>query len=73
MQCPICGAEARDLSSGEFDGLIVDCKHCGEYAVAESVFNRLLRLDFDQRTAARDKAKAAAPAGVRPTIDETSL
>ena len=71
MQCPICGAEAKDLTRGDFDGLVVECKHCGDYAVADSVFNQLLRLDFDQRTAARETAKAKAPAGTRPTIDET--
>lgn len=68
MQCPICGAEAKDLTAGDFDGLVVDCKHCGEYAVADAVFNQLLRLDFDQRTAALEKARQDASLETRPTI-----
>jgi hypothetical protein len=70
MQCSVCGAEAEDLTSGDFDGLGVRCKRCGEYAVADSALNAFLRLDFDARVAALDKAKALAGKGARPTITE---
>lgn len=68
MQCPICGAEAEDLSSGDFDGLMVGCKRCGDYAVADRALNGFLRLDFDARVAALNEAKAAASTGARPVI-----
>jgi hypothetical protein len=68
MQCSVCGAEAEDLTSGDFDGLAVRCKRCGEYAVADSALNAFLRLDYDARVAALDKARKAADEGQRPTI-----
>lgn len=68
MQCSVCGAEAEDLSSGDFDGLIVRCKRCGEYEVADGVLNAFLRLDYDARVALLERAKGAAGAGARPAI-----
>jgi transposase len=73
MQCSVCGAEAEDLTSGDFSGIGVRCKHCGEYAVADSALNAFLRLDFDARVAALEKAKGAAPPGDRPTITDASF
>ncbi len=73
MQCSVCGAEAEDLTSGEFDGLVVRCKRCGEYAVADGALNAFLRLDYDARVAALDKAKIGAGAGGRPEITTGSF
>ncbi|HEX2842982.1 hypothetical protein [Hyphomicrobium sp.] len=73
MQCSVCGAESEDLSSGDFDGLIVRCKRCGEYAVADGALNDFLRLDYDARVAVLDKAKGAAGGSNRPTITPASL
>ncbi len=72
MQCSICGAEAEDLTSGDFDGLVVRCKRCGEYEVADSALNDFLRLDYDARVATLEKAKSAA-GGARPAITAASL
>ena len=68
MQCSVCGAEAESLGPGDFDGLVVRCKHCGEYEVAEDVLNDFLRLESDDRVAALGEAKGAAQAGQRPAI-----
>lgn len=68
MQCSVCGAEAESLGSGDFDGLVVRCKHCGEYEIAEDVLNDFLRLDYDERVTALGKAKGVAVAGQRPAI-----
>jgi hypothetical protein len=68
MQCAVCGAEAEDLTRGDFDGVIVGCKRCGEYEVVDGVLNDFLRLDYDQRVAALEAAKAAAEPGGRPSI-----
>ncbi len=68
MQCPVCGAEAEDLSSGDFDGLVVGCKRCGDYAVGEPALNAFLRLDFDDRVSLLEGAKSAAGQGSRPVI-----
>jgi hypothetical protein len=72
MQCPVCGAEAEDLSSGDFDGLIVGCKRCGDYAVADGALNDFLRLDFDARVSLLDGAKSAVSSGARPVIASAS-
>ncbi len=73
MQCSVCGAEAEDLTSGEFDGLVVRCKHCGVYAVTDSALNAFLRLDYDARVAALEKAKDGAGSGARPEITSDSF
>ena len=68
MQCAICGAEAEDLTRGDFDGVIVSCKRCGEYEVADQALNDFLRLDYDARVGVLDRAQAAAAPGDRPSI-----
>ena len=49
MNCPVCGAEAKNSTPGDFDGLIVECKHCGNYKIRDDALNAFLRLDFDAR------------------------
>jgi len=73
MQCSVCGAEAEDLTSGDFDGLVVRCKRCGEYEIADAALNDFLRLDYDDRVALLEKAKGAASAGGRPLIAASAL
>lgn len=74
MQCSVCGAEAEDLTSGDFDGLVVRCKRCGEYEIADAALNDFLRLDYDARVALLEKARGAATgAGARPAITAASL
>ena len=68
MQCSICGAEAENLTPGDYDGLVVRCKRCGEYEVSDNALNDLLRLDFDARVAALDTAQRAAGPHERPAI-----
>ncbi|WP_072391103.1 hypothetical protein [Hyphomicrobium sp. CS1GBMeth3] len=73
MQCSVCGAEAEDLTSGDFDGLVVRCKRCGEYEIADAAVNGFLRLDYDARVAALEKAREVASQGARPAITAGSL
>lgn len=68
MQCSVCGAEAEDLTSGDFDGIVVRCKRCGEYEVADNAVNGFLRLDYDARVALLETAKRNARPGARPAI-----
>ena len=68
MDCPICGAEARNATPGDFDGLVVECRHCGTYEIPDDAMNSLIRLDFDARQAALEKAKGLASAGAKPSI-----
>lgn len=68
MQCAVCGAEAEDLTVGTYDGVIVGCKRCGEYEVPDSAINDFLRLDYDRRVAALEKARQGAAPGARPAI-----
>lgn len=73
MNCPICGAEAMNETPGDFDGLIVECKHCGEYEIPDDVLNSLIRLDFDARKAALEKAKSQTRTGARASIERAYL
>jgi transposase len=73
MQCSICGAEAENLSSGDFDGLIVRCKRCGDYALASAALNEFLRLDYDARVAALEKARQIANGANRAVIDRNDF
>jgi hypothetical protein len=68
MNCPVCGAEARNETPGDFAGLIVDCRQCGNYELPDEVLNDFLRLDFDARRSALQQARQAATAGARPSI-----
>ena len=69
MDCPICGAEAKNSTPGNFDGLVIECKHCGIYDIPDSALNALIRLDFDARKSALEKARDAATGGARPSIN----
>lgn len=73
MQCSVCGAEAEDLTPGDFDGLILRCRHCGEYEIADSALNSFLRLDYDDRVAALAKARRSAPPDARPCVSTSML
>lgn len=73
MDCPVCGAEARNETPGDFAGLIVGCHHCGTYEIPDEVLNDFLRRDFDTRESALQKAKQSAAAGARPSIDRSYL
>jgi hypothetical protein len=73
MNCPICGAVAENITSPGFDGLGVRCPNCKDFDVADPVFNTLLTMDFEERTAALDKAKRLAAAGKRPEINSLTL
>jgi hypothetical protein len=73
MQCSICGAEAENLSSGDFDGLIVRCKRCGDYALASAALNDFLRLDYDARVAALETARRVAHGANRAVIDRSDF
>ena len=69
MDCPICGAEARNATPADFDGLVVECRHCGTYEIPDDAMNSLIRLDFDARRGALENAKNTAPSGAKPSIN----
>jgi hypothetical protein len=73
VNCPICGALAENISRPDFDGLGVRCHNCGDFEVAGTVLNHLLRMDVEGRTAALEKAKRITKAGVGPAINSFSL
>jgi len=73
MLCSICGAPAKNLTPGDFDGLIVSCPHCHDYEVAGPTLNQLLRLALSQRREVLLRAKGQASPGQRPIITKESL
>ena len=68
MQCPICGAPAEDVGGGDFDGLVVDCRRCGRFAVASDMLNAFPAMEYEQRLAALEKARSIAAHEATPTI-----
>ena len=72
MQCPICAAPTRRLAE-DLDGLVVACRHCGEYQVTDPALNELLRLDLDERRKVLQAAKVRAAPGTRPIIINISV
>jgi ribosome-binding protein aMBF1 (putative translation factor) len=73
MNCPICGAEARNSTPADYDGLVVECRDCGVYEVPDVVLNALIRLDFAAREAALKRAKEAESVEARPSISRECL
>jgi hypothetical protein len=71
MHCPVCAAPAEDLTPGSYDGVVVRCRRCGDYQVTGTVFDKLLRLSIEQRSAALEAAKRRTTSGARPTISST--
>ena len=67
MQCPICGAPAKDLIENA-EGLSVDCPRCGTYQVTDPCLNGLLRLDPEERKQALEGARRSAAPGELATI-----
>ena len=74
MDCPVCGAEAEDMTSSQFDGDSIRCASCHDYDIAGTVYNSgmLHKLDPDQRKAALEKAQRFAR-GKRPMITSYCL
>jgi len=73
MNCPVCGAEAKNSTPGDFDGLIVECRHCVNYKIRDDALNAFLRLDFDTRRSTLQGAKKSAKSGAIPSIDTASF
>ena len=71
MQCPICGAPAEDVGGGDFDGLVVDCRHCGRFAIGSDMLNAFPGMEYEQRQAALARARRGALGGGTPTITAT--
>jgi hypothetical protein len=73
MQCCTCGAPAKSLTPGDFDGVIVACGHCGTYEVHGPVLNDLLRLTLQERKDVLDRAKERQETDARPSIKRVHL
>jgi hypothetical protein len=71
MQCPVCAAQASNLTPATYDGVVVGCPRCGDYQITGTVFNQLLRLGADERAEALERAKRGVSQGARPTISTT--
>lgn len=57
MQCCACGAVAKDKTPTDFDGVVVECLHCGEYGISGSALNNVLRLSLPECADALAKAR----------------
>lgn len=60
VQCLVCGGPARDRTPPGFEGLVVGCPSCGNYAVAAGCLDKLKALDPDGRREILRKAKQLA-------------
>jgi len=71
MQCPVCIAQAKNLTPSTYDGVVVGCPRCGDYQVTGTVFDKLLRLEAEERAEALQRARQRVSPGARPTINST--
>ena len=68
MECPICLAEARNLTPRTYQGLIIDCARCGPYRVMKTALATLPELRVEKRLGALMKAKMYGSPKSWPTI-----
>ncbi len=75
ISCPVCGAEAQDITVARFDGRTIRCDFCGDYEVSGPVFKAGLldKLDRQRRLDALERAKSSTPSGKRPMITRHDL
>jgi hypothetical protein len=75
ISCPVCGAEAQDITAATFDGQTIRCDFCGDYEVSGTVLEaRLLdKLDRKGKVDALERAKGSAPSSGRPMITSHDL
>jgi hypothetical protein len=75
MDCPVCGADAQDITSQTFDGRSVRCKSCGVYDISGTVYDlgTLRKLKPEERLFVLNKAKQFAWPGKRPMITTYKL
>ena len=73
MECPICLAEARNLTPRTYQGLIVGCPRCGVYRVMKAAIGALPKLKVEKRLEALTKAKIYTSPKAWPTISKACL
>ena len=75
MECPVCGAEAQDVTEISTERRGIKCPSCGEYEISGTIYDSgmLGRLDEEARKRALENAKRSAPAGKRPMITSDNL
>lgn len=73
MICPVCSQPALDATENIFDRVMMDCPHCGLYAVARTALPRLNQWDAVSRAAALLKARNEATSTAPPTITNEIL
>jgi hypothetical protein len=57
MPCPVCAAQAKNLTPATYDGVVVGCPGYGDYQVTGTVFNKLLRLAPEYRHGRSSESK----------------
>jgi hypothetical protein len=75
ISCPVCGAEAQDITVATFDGRTIRCGFCGDYDVSGTVFEAKLldKSDRKGRLDALERAKGSARSGKHPMITSHDL
>src|SRR5262249_61629460 len=70
MDCPVCLAQVRDLTPGNYRGLVVECPRCGVYRVMPAALAGLRQLKTEKRLAALRRAKQFTSSRAWPTISK---
>jgi hypothetical protein len=68
MSCPICSNASVMPYEKEPDQRAIDCDRCRPYAVDHSRWARFLKLPFEEKIDALEKAKRRAKPGERPVV-----
>jgi hypothetical protein len=71
--CPVCGTQAKDITSPGFDGIGVRCKEHGDFEVSGTALSILAGASLERWADALGKAKRAASAGKRVQINSYML
>ena len=73
MLCLVCNGDAKNITPGGFDGIIIDCPTCEPYEIADSVLHKFDKIGPEKRAEALWKAKRFASPGTRPAITSACL
>ena len=68
MLCLICKGPATDITPGGFDGVMVDCRICKPYEIADRARDKFGKVAPEKRAEALQMAKRFASPGARSSI-----
>jgi hypothetical protein len=69
LDCPICCAQAQNLTPPTYGGLVIGCDRCGTYRIMKSAVPAVRKLKAEKRLDALKRAKTLISSRGWPTIN----